>query len=69
MGHWIRDAVVLRWSEMTARLSEGGVQPGAVINLLLQDAEPFRQDPTIREPARMRMGWRDPRRLLEVCVT
>ena len=32
MGHWIRDAVVLRWSRMTARLSEGGVQPGAVIN-------------------------------------
>ena len=66
MRHWIRDAVVLRWSEMTARLSEGGVQPGAVINLLLQDAEPFRQDPTIREfymahRDQLRCAWTDKR--------
>ena len=51
---------------MTARLSEGGVQLGAVINLLLQDAEPFRQDPTIREfymahRDQLRCAWTDKR--------
>jgi SAM-dependent methyltransferase len=47
MGHWIRDAVILRWAEMTARLSEGKLLPGAVIDKLLAGAEPFRQDPTV----------------------
>jgi SAM-dependent methyltransferase len=48
MGHWIRDAVILRWAEMTARLSEGKLLPGAVIDRLLAGAEPFRQDPVVR---------------------
>jgi SAM-dependent methyltransferase len=48
MGHWIRDAVILRWAEMTARLSKGAVAPGAVIDKLLQSAEPWRADPTVR---------------------
>jgi len=66
MGHWIRDAVVLRWSEMTAKLSEGGVQPGAVINLLLRDADPLRQDHAIRDfymarREELRCAWTDKR--------
>jgi SAM-dependent methyltransferase len=48
MGHWIRDAVILRWAEMTARLSKGAVAPGAVIDKLLQSAEPWRADPMVR---------------------
>ena len=49
MGHWIRDAVILRWAEMTSRLSKGEIEPGAVIDKLLQSAEPWRMDPTVRE--------------------
>ncbi len=48
MGHWIRDAVILRWAEMTSRLSKGNIPPGFVIDKLLQSAEPFRTDPTVR---------------------
>lgn len=48
MGHWIRDAVILRWAEMTSRLSKGNIPPGIVIDKLLQSAEPFRADPTVR---------------------
>jgi len=48
MGHWIRDAVILRWAEMTARLSKGAVAPGAVIDKLLQSAEPWRAGPAVR---------------------
>jgi hypothetical protein len=48
MGHWIRDAVILRWAEMTARLSQGAVGAGAVVDKLLESAEPLRADPVIR---------------------
>ena len=48
MGHWIRDAVVLRWAEMTSHLTGGELPPGAVLDLLLSEAEPFRMDPTVR---------------------
>ncbi len=48
MGHWIRDAVILRWAEMTSRLSRGEIPPGSVIDRLLQSAEPFRADPIVR---------------------
>jgi len=48
MGHWIRDAVILRWAEMTSRLSKGEIAPGSVIDKLLQSAEPWRMDPVVR---------------------
>ncbi len=48
MGHWIRDAVILRWAGMTARLSEGTVGAGAVVDKLLESAEPLCADPVIR---------------------
>ena len=49
MGHWICDAVILRWAEMTARLSQGTVGAGTVVDKLLESAEPLRADPVIRE--------------------
>ena len=48
MGHWIRDAVILRWAEMSSRLSKGAIAPGTVIDKLLQSAEPWRADPAVR---------------------
>lgn len=35
MGYWIRDAVLLRWAELTAELAKKGVMPSDVIDLLL----------------------------------
>lgn len=41
-GHWIQDAIVLRWAELTARLSGGEVQAGDVVTALLHDDSPER---------------------------
>ena len=49
MGHWIRDAVVLRWAEMTAQLSAGELEPGRVLSRLLSGPDPSRMDSGIRE--------------------
>jgi hypothetical protein len=49
MGHWIRDAVILRWAEMTSRLSGDEVQPGRVLDFLLQTNDPLRADQNVRE--------------------
>lgn len=35
MGHWIRDAVIVRWAELTADISNGEIRPSEVIDLLL----------------------------------
>ena len=35
MGYWIRDAVILRWSELTSDLSKKTVMPSDVVDLLL----------------------------------
>jgi hypothetical protein len=48
MGHWVRDAVVLRWAELTAHFSNGQLQRGAVLDILLSAADPWRMDPAVR---------------------
>ena len=35
LGHWIQDAVVLRWAQLTADISKGTVRPSEVIDLLM----------------------------------
>lgn len=35
LGHWIQDAVVLRWAELTSEISRGALRPSQVIDLLL----------------------------------
>jgi hypothetical protein len=43
LGHWIADAVVLRWAELTERFSRRqGIHAGEVLPLLLARAEPER---------------------------
>jgi len=34
-GYWIKDAVILRWAELTHELSRQTIKPGAVIDMLL----------------------------------
>ncbi len=34
-GYWIRDAVILRWADMTYEMSKHSVKPGDIINMLL----------------------------------
>jgi HNH endonuclease len=50
MAHWVRDAVILRWAEMTEDLS-GSTHPlsvGDALELLLSTAEPLRSDAEVR---------------------
>jgi SAM-dependent methyltransferase len=49
MGHWIRDAVILRWGEMTSRLSGDEVRVGRVLDLLLKMNDPLRADQNVRD--------------------
>jgi hypothetical protein len=35
VGHWIQDAVVLRWAELTSKMSRAGLRASEVIDLLL----------------------------------
>jgi SAM-dependent methyltransferase len=49
MGHWIRDAVILRWGEMTSRLSGDEVGVGRVLDLLLKTNDPLRADQYVRD--------------------
>lgn len=35
VGHWIQDAVILRWAELTSNISRKEVRPSQVIDLLL----------------------------------
>ena len=38
-GYWIRDAVILRWAELTSALAKKSIMPSAVIDLLLSTPE------------------------------
>lgn len=35
VGHWIQEAVILRWAELTSEISKGNIRPSHVIDLLL----------------------------------
>ncbi len=35
MGYWIKDAVILRWAELTADIARGTVEAGNIIDMLL----------------------------------
>jgi SAM-dependent methyltransferase len=48
MGHWIRDAVILRWADMTVRLTGNALGRGAVLDLLMQPLDPARSDQDVR---------------------
>jgi len=41
-GSWIQDATILRWAELTSRISNGEVKPSTVIDLLLTTPLPER---------------------------
>lgn len=43
MGHWIQDALLLRWAELVSRLSSGEVGSDAAISRLLVSADPKRE--------------------------
>jgi len=58
MGHWIQDAVVLRWAEETSRLSSREVPPSAVVDLLLSSSDPEREQKDAREIHGARPGLR-----------
>jgi len=42
MGAWIRDATILRWAELTERLSKQEIPAGKIIGLLIVDPLPER---------------------------
>jgi len=42
-GSWIQDATVLRWAELTTKLSRGALKPSTIIDCLLSYAEPERE--------------------------
>jgi len=48
MGHWISDAVVLRWAAMTWRLSAGTLQRGKILDRLVLTSDPARFDESVR---------------------
>jgi len=41
-GSWIQDATILRWAELTSRISNGEVKPSTVVDLLLTTPLPDR---------------------------
>ncbi|MDB4517018.1 methyltransferase domain-containing protein, partial [Crocinitomicaceae bacterium] len=49
MGHWIQDALILRWAELTSRLSKGSVRPEAVVSQLLVIPDPDRETQAARQ--------------------
>ncbi len=48
MGHWIRDAVILRWADMTWRLSAGVLPRGKILDRLVLASDPARFDESVR---------------------
>jgi SAM-dependent methyltransferase len=42
LGHWIEDAIVLRWAELTSEICRGRIMPSEVIDLLLVTPLPER---------------------------
>jgi SAM-dependent methyltransferase len=49
MGHWIRDAVILRWADMTWRLSAGVLPRGKILDRLVLTSDPARFDESVRQ--------------------
>jgi SAM-dependent methyltransferase/phage repressor protein C with HTH and peptisase S24 domain len=47
-GSWIQDATVLRWAELTSRLSKDAIKPSTVIDCLLSCCEPDRDVADVR---------------------
>jgi 2-polyprenyl-3-methyl-5-hydroxy-6-metoxy-1,4-benzoquinol methylase len=37
MNHWIKDAIILRWAELTSEISKKAIKPSEVIDLLLSE--------------------------------
>jgi hypothetical protein len=57
LGHWIIDAVILRWAELTERFGvRQGIRSGDVLPLLLATPEPQRATLVAREVF-LRHGW------------
>lgn len=48
-GYWIRDALLLRWAELVARLSKGNVEPSRVVGVLLSGPDPEREQAAARQ--------------------
>jgi SOS-response transcriptional repressor LexA len=48
-GSWIQDATVLRWAELTSRLSKDAIKPSTVIDCLLSCCEPDRDVADVRD--------------------
>jgi SAM-dependent methyltransferase len=48
MGHWLRDAVILRWADMTWRLSAGVLPRGKILDRLVLTSDPARFDESVR---------------------
>lgn len=48
MGPWIQDATILRWAELTAKLSNQQLRPSQVIDLLLVNCDPDRDVHAVR---------------------
>jgi SAM-dependent methyltransferase len=43
MGHWIRDALILRWAELTSKIAKNSKRPSEIIDLLLLQPLPERE--------------------------
>jgi len=41
-GRWIQDATILRWAELTSKISNGAIKPSTVVDLLLTTPLPER---------------------------
>ena len=37
MNHWIKDAIILRWAELTSQISRKAIKPSEVVDLLLTE--------------------------------
>jgi SAM-dependent methyltransferase len=49
MWHWIGDALILRWGELTSRISKGEIKASEVIDLLIERADPERDTTVCRD--------------------
>jgi SAM-dependent methyltransferase len=49
MGHWIQDALLIRWAELISRFSKGSVRPDVAIAQLLVSPDPDRETDAARE--------------------
>lgn len=49
MWHWIGDALILRWGELTSRISKGEIKASEVIDLLVERADPERDTTVCRD--------------------